>query len=145
MIKIENIDSFIQHTLDYQAINPMASVQCDIGDSKNDKEFVKYLCGIADVIIPQELTGMRREETDLTHEDIIELITPKNSLKSGIKINHKPYWKIREWEEWEEGYIEGFIRICPRDKPDYFIWTYIKMDHLRPLLEKWKDKLHYYF
>lgn len=37
------------------------------------------------------------------------------------------------------GFIEGFV--CFSRDPEYFIWTYIKMDKLESILEKFKDNL----
>ena len=65
-------------------------------------------------------------------------------MSVGIKIVHHPLMPTRDWDTWEGGYIEGFVRTSVRDEPDYFIWTYIRMEHLQPILERYQEYFRYY-
>lgn len=141
---IKDIEDFVEFTKKHQEFNPYYPVQCDIFNKDMNKKFTTYLCDIADFIFSDERSKLRREPTELTYQEIIEKTTPSNSIKSGIKINHLPMFKIHEWEHWDDGYIEGFLNIRPKNEPDYFVWTYIKMKHLTNILENWKNKLQYY-
>ena len=138
------IKEFIEYTKEYQEINQYHSIQIDIADTENDQEFMRYLVSISEIIIPEELTSMSRTRTNLTVEEILDKINAKDSLKSGIKINHKPFIKLSEYENWEGGYIEGFVRIHKKNEPDYFIWTYTRMNKLEEILEKYWDKFRFY-
>jgi hypothetical protein len=142
--KITNIKEFIEYTKLYKNLNKHFGLQVNSKDTKYDRELTEYLVSIADTVICQQLTGMSREKTDLSAKEIFEKITPENSLLSGIKIVHKPYCNIYDWEKWEDGYIEGFVRTCKLGEPDYFIWSYIRMEHLKSIIKKFKTKLTYY-
>jgi hypothetical protein len=142
--KITNIKEFIEYTKLYNNLNKHFGLQVNSKDTKYDRELTEYLVSIADTVICQELTGMSRGQTNLKVEEIIEKITPQNSLLSGIKIVHIPYIKINEWEKWEDGFIEGFVRTCKKGEPDYFIWTYIRMEYLESIIKKFKNKLIYH-
>lgn len=141
---MDKIKEFIKYTKEYQEINKYNSIQVDIADSKNDQEFIRYLVSISEIVIPEELIFMSRTPTNLTVEEILDKITAKNSLKSGIEINHKPFMKLSEHTNWEGGYIEGFVRIHKKNEPSYFIWTYTRMNKLEEILEKYWDKFHFY-
>ena len=65
-------------------------------------------------------------------------------MSVGIKIVHHPIMPTRDWDTWESGYIEGFVRTSVNDEPDYFIWTYIRMEHLQSILEKYQEHFRYY-
>lgn len=145
MIKhIDDIDEFIEYTKELYETDKYVNIQIDIGNNKYDKEFTEYLVNIAEQVRCDELKSFARQSTDIPVNEIIEKITEENSLKAGIKVIHKPLMKIHDYHLWEDGYIEGFIRICPKGEPDYFIWTYIRMNHLKDILNKYKDKLIFY-
>lgn len=146
MKKISNIDDFLDYTKSYQKIHTLHSIQCDINDRKQHKDFISYLCNISDYIYTDEIdiySSFRRVKSDLGHEELINKITSENSDKCGIKINNTPYFSMFEWETWENGYVEGFISIKEKRK-NYFIWTYVKMIHIKEILNKWKDYLVYF-
>lgn len=143
MKKIKDVPEFIEMTKEYQIQNPYRQVQSDISNNSHAKEFIKYLCDISDVIFCDELYSFKRNRTEKTYQEIIEMIKPENVSKTGIKINHYPMFKIFDHEKWEGGYIEGFIRIYGHT--DYFIRTYSKMNNLEKLLKKFKNKLINYY
>lgn len=123
--------------------------QLDTIDNSINAEFITYLWSIADIKRIDALggteskSGFRRYDiSDLVKiEDIIHMAP--TGLAAGIKVTKYPLSKIMSYDEWENGYIEGFIRMNSDNRRfgEYFIWTYIKMDKLRDILEKYGDKL----
>lgn len=144
MSKIDNIDEFIQYTKDYSAANPYWSVQVNLTDENLHRAFHETLIYLADEYRFDILTGYQRKAFDIKVGDMLELIDKSDFIFSGIKIVHKPIARINEWEKWEDGYVEGFCRFSCGDSPDYFIWTYLKTEHLRTILEEFKEDLEYY-
>lgn len=61
----------------------------------------------------------------------------------GIKLVYYPLSKFTEWDNWPDGYIEGFIRMDgnPPESNEWFVWQYIPMKHLNEIIEPFKDKL----
>jgi hypothetical protein len=125
------------------------SPQLNTIDNSVNAEFITYLWSIADIKRIDALggteskSGMRRYDiSDLVEfEDIIHMAP--TGLAAGIKVTKYPLSKLMYYDRWENGYIEGFIRM-DSDNPrfgEYFIWTYIKMDKLKDILEKFGDKL----
>jgi hypothetical protein len=68
-------------------------------------------------------------------------------IAAGIKIVKYPLSSWTEYDQWPGGYIEGFIRMDSDDKRfgEYFIWTYIKMDKLENIINRFEDKLNLLF
>lgn len=144
---LTNIQEFINHTHNYQLKNPFNPVQTNIKNKKDIKNFIQYLCNIADMIYCDELDcnkSWTRVKSEKTHQEIINMINNKTWAMSGIKINHYPQYQFAIYEKWENGYIEGFIRLANPNTCDYFIWTYIKINKLENILKKFKNKLIYY-
>ncbi|MCA9748637.1 MAG: hypothetical protein KC414_05990 [Romboutsia sp.] len=138
MKTISDVEEFISYTKE-DLFHP---VQVDLFGNTLVKEFVEYLLFVADIHRIDELdckTSFRRTESEKTLDFILPLLNKKNTLKAGIKINHLPKYHHLEWELWENGFIEGFV--CFDRDPEYFIWTYIKMEHLPSILNKFKDNL----
>ena len=125
---IQDIQKFIQHTMDTQAIDRYHPVQVNV-DSDKTREFMEYLISISDVVNLQELTGMQRQSTDKSEEFILS------------QIDYFPMYDFHEYDKWEGGYIEGFLRTMTN--VDYFIWTYTKMEHLEDIVTKFQHSLRY--
>jgi hypothetical protein len=114
-----------------------------------NEEFITYLWEIAEIKRIDALggteskSGFRRYDISnkVNFEDIIHMAP--TGISTGIKIVKYPMAKMLDYETWTGGYIEGFIRMDSDDRRfgEYFIWTYIKMDKLRDILEKFGDKL----
>lgn len=125
------------------------SPQLNTIDNSVNAEFITYLWDIADIKRIDALGGTESKDpwrrydiSDLVKiEDIIHMAP--TGLAAGIKVTKYPLSKIMSYDRWENGYIEGFIRMDSDDSRfgEYFIWTYIKMDKLRDILEKFGDKL----
>jgi len=64
-------------------------------------------------------------------------------IACGIKVVKYPIGTLMEYQQWPGGYIEGFIRMDSDDPRfgEYFVWTYIKMQRLQDILEKFEGKL----
>ena len=135
---IQDIQKFIQHTMDTQAIDRWHPVQVEV-DSDKTREFMEYLISVSDVVNLQELTGMQRQSTDKSQEFILSQIDSYSM--AGIKVNHLPMYDFHEYDKWEGGYIEGFLRTMTN--VDYFIWTYTKMEHLEDIVTKFQHSLRY--
>ena len=135
---IQDIQKFIQHTMDTQTIDRYHPVQVNV-DSDKTREFMEYLISVSDVINLQELTGMQRQSTDKSQEFILSQIDSYSM--AGIKVNHLPMYDFHEYDKWEGGYIEGCLRTMTN--VDYFIWTYTKMEHLENIVTKFQHSLRY--
>jgi len=112
-------------------------------------EFISYLWEIAEYTRIDALggteakSGMRRYDISdkVDFSDIIHMAP--TGIGCGIKVVKYPLSRWMEWDEWPGGYIEGFIRMDSDDPRfgEYFIWTYIRIEKLRDILEKFEDKL----
>lgn len=111
-------------------------------DNQYAREFADYFCSIAEKVVPQELSSWRREVTDKSAKDILELINKDSVTLAGIQVFRQPRMKIHEYQKWEGGYIEGFVRVDGNDGKEYFLWAYIKMDKLKEILDKFKTKIY---
>ena len=148
MDRITNINEFI----DYTKHNQYYTVQANI---KNSDRFVEFLTDLHNLCEHERIdqlstietesarvSGFRRQPSSKTFDEVILKVDNK-SLSVGIKIYHKPTMRLREWEKWEDGYIEGFVRTTGKDAPDYFIWSYTRMKHLQYLLTKYQHDFIY--
>lgn len=135
---IQDIQKFIQHTMDTQAIDRWHAVQVNV-DSNKTTEFMKHLISVSDGVHLQELTGWQRQSTEKSEEFILSQIDSYSM--AGIKVNHFPMYDFHEYDKWEGGYIEGFLRTMTN--VDYFIWTYTKMEHLENIVTKFQHSLRY--
>jgi len=99
------------------------------GNDEQMKSYMKFLVDNADLCWTDILdcsVSFARQRSDKTPEEVIDMI---DRSFCGIKIVREPLFKMREYEKWEGGYINGFLRAR-----DYFIWTYHKMDKLDLIL-----------
>lgn len=131
--------------LDYEERLMNLQINADEGIAK---ELTKYLCDKAEIVVPQQLTTVLREKTDKSAEEIIELIEEGNTTATGIKIFNKPPTSIHEYQKWDDGYIEGFLRVSHLNSDysniDYFVWTYLRKNRLTNILHKFNKKLYAY-
>lgn len=113
--------------------------QFSFENSEKKAEFLKFIDEIADYTFIDELKGIARESTNLNIKDIIH-----NVYDSwlGIKVVKNPISKFSPWENWNDGYVEGYCRMDGNDiNHDWFVFCYIKMNKLKEILEKYKDDL----
>lgn len=101
--------------------------------STRHKEFLDFFRDRCDGRINLDVLDVSknwsRTRTDKPYEEIRDMIG-QNSI-TGIKINHNPYIRIHEWEEWEDGFLECFTT------------TMAKMDVLREILEEFGGDMAY--
>lgn len=135
---IISIEEFIQETKDVQLYYKYNPSQVNISPFMN-RPFVEYLISVSDIIKLEELAGLQRQATEKDKDFIVSQID--DSSVAGMRVNHIPIQDFNEYDKWEGGYIEGFLRTMT--PVDYFIWTYAKMDKLEGILNKFKDSLFY--
>lgn len=133
--------------MDIQGIHHGHVMQIDLTDKKMYNEFLVYCEDLAVHSHVDELGGegssWRRMRSDKTFDEVIHMA--EFGIKCGIKINHRPLFKIQDYDQWEGGYIESFIRMGEDVEHDYFIWQYIRMEHLRNILTKFGQILQYWY
>jgi len=125
------------------------SPQIETTDKSYNEELLRYLWEIAEIKNIDALggteapSGYRRYAIDgkAEFEDIIHMAP--TGIGCGIKVVKYPIGSLMEYQQWPGGYIEGFVRMDSDDPRfgEYFIWTYIKMDRLLDILEKFEGKL----
>ena len=123
--------------------------QLNTVDKKHNEELTRFLWEIADVKRIDAIggteakPGMRRYSIDdlVDFEDVVQMAP--TGIACGIKVCKYPMGSYMEYQTWPGGYIEGFIRMDSDDARfgEYFVWTYIKMDRLREILEKFEGKI----
>ena len=87
--------------------------------------------------------GTYMDDPNLKFDEVIH--KAETAIKCGMKINHYPTWKINPWEQWEDGYIEFFIRMDGlTGGNEIFIWQDIRMKHLPKILKTFAYKLEYW-
>lgn len=104
------------------------------GTDEQAMEFVRYLVDTAEkahVDVLDCSISWARQFSDKPFDEVIEMM--KGSHVS-IQVNKDSHFKMRDYEKWEGGYIEGCLRTMTT--PDYFIWTYHKMDKLDEILKQ---------
>lgn len=148
MIKISDIgiEKTIQYCNDYCIKNPYHSPQINIVGSDIISEFLEYLEELSEISEVHELggkSGMRRYPIDKKLNDIIH--QAHTSIGCGIKVIKKPIHSLMSYEKWEGGYIEGFARMdSDVQHIEWFHWTYIRMKHLKNIIEKFENNLIIY-
>jgi hypothetical protein len=144
-----NIDQTIEEINRQADYDRYQHPQIRITDKNTFGEFITYLWEISDYKRidalggTEEKPGMRRYDISdkVEFSDIIHMAP--TGIGCGIKVVKYPLSRWMEWDEWPGGYIEGFIRMYSDDPRfgEYFIWTYIRPEKLRDILEKFEDKL----
>lgn len=135
---IISVKEFIQETKDVQLHYKYNPSQVNISPFVN-RPFVEYLISVSDIVKLEELTGLQRQSTEKDKDFIVSQID--DSSVAGMRVNHIPIHDFNEYDKWEGGYIEGFLRTMT--PVDYFIWTYAKMDKLEDIVNEFKDSLFY--
>jgi hypothetical protein len=125
------------------------SPQIETTDKSYNEELQRYLWEIAEIKSIDALggteapSGMRRYGIDgkIGFEEIIHMAP--TGIACGIKVVKYPIGSLMEYQQWPGGYIEGFIRMDSDDPRfgEYFVWTYMKMQRLQDILEKFEGKL----
>jgi hypothetical protein len=146
-----NIDQIIKKINAECEVDKYQHPQIRTKDKSFNKEFITYLWSIAEIKRIDALggkeskSGFRRYNIShlVNFQDIIHMAP--TGIASGIKIVKYPIGRIMDYEMWEGGYIEGFIRMDSDDPRfgEYFIWTYMEMDKLSDIIEKFQDKLNF--
>lgn len=140
-IVVQNVNKTIQHSLDFSIRHYGNNMQIETIYPEYNRDFLEYCISKSHKYWLEELSGYQREKTDKSLDFILDKVD--GTLACGIKIYHRPLMKLYEWERWDGGYIELFVRTNKRGEPDYFIWGIIEMDHFRDILETFKGKLEY--
>ena len=143
---VTDIEEVINYSLSYQAMNPHHPIQIEVIEKSEYKEFLEFCHQLAEYEFIDELSGgfSRKRSNTLKFKDVIN--NSPTGLKCGMKVNHFPQWKIEEFEKWSDGYIQAFIRMDSNVKGnEWFIWQYIRMNHLEEILTKFQDKLEYFY
>ena len=143
---IGDIQSYIKDQIELtgEYYRPQFDIEC-----KTDyADFLRYCEQFSEYTQVDGLGGKLGESSfrrypipDKKLEDVIHM--SETGIKCGIQITPKPIGKIHEWDSWEGGYIEGFIRMDADDgqSNEWFVWQYIKMDYLEDIVEEFNDKL----
>ena len=111
--------------------------QIEINNKQKNLPFIKYLSYLSEYEWVDKLTSFQREKTDLPIEHIYPLV--ENGIGCGIKVIKTPRMQLQPWEEWKNGYIEGFIRVT--GEIDYFYWGYIRFKFLDHIIQKFHSDL----
>jgi hypothetical protein len=142
---VTDIEEVINYSLSYQAMDTHNPIQIEVIEKSDYKEFLEFCHQLAEYEYIDELSGIQRKRSNtLKFEDVIN--KAPTGIKCGMKVNHFPQWKIEEFEKWPDGYIQAYIRMDSNVKGnEWFIWQYIRMNHLEEILTKFQDKLEYFY
>jgi len=133
----------IDYSVAHQAMNVHHPLQVEVIEEKFNEDFMRFGHKICEYERVEELSGMARRESKLKFDEVIH--KAPTAIKCGMKINHYPTWKINPWEQWEDGYIEFFIRMDGlTGGNEIFIWQDIRMKHLPKILKTFAYKLEYW-
>jgi len=133
----------IDYSVAHQAMNVHHPLQVEVIEEKFNEDFMRFGHKICEYERVEELSGMARRESKLKFDEVIH--KAPTAIKCGMKINHFPTWKINPWEQWEDGYIEFFIRMDGlTGGNEIFIWQDIRMKHLPKILKTFAYKLEYW-
>ena len=144
-----DIDALIKKIDDYSDRNRYWPIQIETVDNSFNEEMQRYLWDIAEIKDIDAIGGTEAPKgarryciTDkVGFEDVIHMAP--TGMACGIKVDKYPIGSLMEYQNWPGGYIEGFIRMESDDPRfgEYFIWTYIKMERLKEILEKFEGKI----
>ena len=150
LVKDYDIKTLVKLIEDNSVNNKYYNAQIEIRDKHKNEQFLRYCKELATFTYIDELGGtplgenkhsyIRRYRIDKTFDDVIH--KADTGIACGIKVTPKPAWELHEYERWSGGYIECFVRMDAEEfQVDWFIWMYIKMEHLGSILEKFKNDL----
>jgi hypothetical protein len=118
-------------------------------DETSNIQFMEYLNSISEFTYIDAIGGKSSPQSfrryninnEVSFKEVIHMAP--TGIKCGIKIVKYPLSKLTNWDKWEGGYIEGFIRMDSDDNRwnEIFIWEYIKMDKLKGILTKFQSEL----
>lgn len=146
MEKIKDIGiKKIFYLIDLQSkVNKYYQPQIEIQDKTKNEKFLKFCEKLSSFIFVDELgrkDNISRYRIDKKLDDVI--YKSDTGIVCGLKIVKNPLSEINEWEKWENGYIEVFIRMDgDKDGVDWFVWQYIKMSKLNLILNEFKNDLY---
>jgi len=143
---VTDTEEVINYSLSYQAMNPHHPIQIEVIEKSDYKEFLEFCHLLVEYEYIDELSGgfARKRSNTLKFEDVIN--NSPTGLKCGMKVNHFPQWKMEEFEKWPDGYIQCYIRMDSNVKGnEWFIWQYIRMNHLEEILNQFQGKLEYFY
>jgi hypothetical protein len=135
----------INYSYAYQIRNLHHPVQVDVINEKDYREFLTFCHALAEYEFIDELSGggARKRSSTLKFEDVIH--KSDTGIRCGMKINHFPQYRMDIWETWQGGYIECFIRMDSETKGnEWFIWQYIRMNHLETILKRFPTRLSWF-
>ena len=145
----ERVEKMIKKIDVYSDRNKYWPIQIETVDNSHNEELQRYLWEIADIKDIDAIGGTEAPVgarryciTDkVEFEDIIHMAP--TGIACGIKVVKYPIGTLMEYQTWPGGYIEGFIRMKSDDQRfgQYFIWTYIKMEKLADILEKFEGRI----
>jgi len=133
MKTINNISEFISTSKSVKR-----AIQTDLLDVTKSIEFLEFCKPLSEKILIDEMKGIRRVKSPKTYDEVLPLFV--EPIKTGIKIHHQPIFKIDDHENWEGGFIE-LMSTTGKLGNDYFIWMYIRMNHLETILNEYSDSL----
>jgi hypothetical protein len=135
--------------------NKYFNVQMDIQGKKKNGEFLlrfeelviefcdgdPYERGLVriDALGGSGESAYRRYPIDKKLSDVVHM--SHTGIACGIKIVLNPITTLHEWDRWEDGYIEGFIRMDSDEETrkstgqdEWFFWGYLPVSYLERLL-----------
>ena len=135
---IDDIDRLIETMEMTTSVFPYHAPQLHFdGDAQQIRDFMRYMVNHSEHYRVDILKGIARESAGMLVSDVLQYVDDESF--AGIKVVYNPYLAINEWEIWDDGYIEGYLRTMT--SPDYFIWTYAKMSRLKAILADNTDNL----
>jgi hypothetical protein len=149
-IPVDNPREIVNNIKSNSKVRSYYTAQINVVDKNLFKEFTKFCNNLAKKQIIDELGGVpegeskrefiRRYSVNIPFEVAVE--NAETGIACGIKIVPNPTIKMNDYENWDGGYIESFIRMDGNESyTDWFIWQYIEMKHLETILSKFKDDL----
>lgn len=135
-LKDLDIDKLIEAIKLFERNNIYQNVIVNITNDKA-KEFSEYLYSIA---ASSRVVVKSGGDKTMTADRILESIMSTNTINTGIKIYNYPAFAIHEHEKWNDGFVEGFVRI----DSSHLLWTYIRMNKLKDILIKFGEYLYCY-
>jgi hypothetical protein len=139
----DNAKEFLNYTVAYQAMNVHNPMQVEVIDEKFNEDFIKLGHKLCEYERIEELSGWSRRPSILKFEEVIH--KAETAIKCGMKINHFPQWKIHPWEQWEDGFIEFYIRMDGlTGGNEIFIWQDVRMKHLKKIINQFAFKMEYW-
>lgn len=133
----------IEYNLGKRSRDIRFNVQLNVTDNSRFKEFIEYLHQLqeyewVDQIDYKKPNYFGREKTDLPVDHIYPFLD--TGLSCGIKAEPTAIMQVHPWEKWENGFIEGFIRVNDAEPNiEYYYWCYIRMGYLNDIVSKFKD------